>query len=111
MAKEALEALSHVILSLFFVQNCLLLIILGVRKFFSNPMYCLDFTVVGVSLGIGFWYKSGSSVDAVHLIIIGRLWRFVSLAYDLLSMAYEQDQETIKSLKEKISELEYKLLE
>lgn len=79
-------------------------------------MYCLDFTVVGVSLGFEIWAMIHHDEDdplseIVQLVIVGRLWRFVSIAYDLLSMQYEHDHETIESLRERISVLEYKLMQ
>ena len=55
--------------------------------------------------------------DIIQFIIIGRLWRFVGLSYDLMMIEKETEteqdddnDECIENLKEKITELEKQLL-
>jgi len=113
--KEMLEKISFGILLVFAAENCILLGILGRRDFFHHIMYLVDFIVVFVSLGfetasLFFLNEDKLFDDLIQFIIIGRLWRFVSLSYDLLVIEKEHDDEIIESLEEKITDLEQKLL-
>lgn len=110
---KILEVVSPIVLTLFMLENCALLAALGVRKFFSNVMYTLDFFVVSVSavFEASKWFIDDTVLaDLVQIIIMARLWRFVSLCYDLLSIQHEHDAESIKMFKERIDQLE-RLLE
>jgi len=113
--KEMLEKISFGILLVFAAENCILLGILGRRDFFHHIMYLFDFIVVFVSLGfetasLFFLNEDKLFDDLIQFIIIGRLWRFVSLSYDLLVIEKEHEDEIIESLEEKITDLEQKLL-
>jgi hypothetical protein len=127
--RETLEIISFFILCIFCTENCILLAILGIRTFFSHPMYCIDFCIVFMSMIFDvtslFILNDNKDNedddllydDIIQFIIIGRLWRFVGLSYDLMMIEKETEQEQdddndecIENLKEKITELEKQLL-
>lgn len=104
-----LESISLVILTSFMTENCLLLVALGFRTYFSHALYALDFFVVSISLlfEVSTWFIDDNILaDLVQIIIVTRLWRFISLCYDLWSMQHEHDEEAIERFKERIAQLE-----
>jgi hypothetical protein len=124
---------------IWYIENCILLLILGIRNFFNHPMYCIDFLIVSISMlfditSIFILNDNDNSSDddllyddIIQFIIIGRLWRFVGLSYDLMMIEKETETETsehehdnndinndtrsiVESLQGKIIELEQQIL-
>ena len=112
---KALGAISLIILIGFAVELFGLLAAMG-KHFFRNPLYTLDFFVVGIAIVVDVIILSKDSAPEaglVELIIIARVWRFVRIIHGIYATTHETDlhelekvMENRKTLKEHIGVLE-----
>jgi len=104
-----IDIYSLVILLLFLLDNILNMVILGLRKFFSNCIYTLDLFVTLISIAFEvtpMFVKDKTIFTSLKLLVIFRAWRFISLIYGLLQAAKEDDENVIFNLKERTEQLE-----
>mmetsp|Transcript_24133 Transcript_24133/g.26661 ORF Transcript_24133/g.26661 Transcript_24133/m.26661 type:complete len:108 (-) Transcript_24133:110-433(-) len=72
-------------------------------------MNSLDFLILHVSMAFELSARTSYGeklADLVQILIITRVWRFVSLMYDIMNYQYEQDEDKITDLEERIKTLE-----
>ena len=108
-AQSVLDASSIVITCIFMAENLILLAVLGVRQFFTNIFHAIDFFVVAFSLALTITFAMMGEqglANIVGLLLLVRLWRFVSLGYGLMSAASKQSKKDVESLGKRIQELE-----
>ena len=91
----ALAAVSCVILTLFLVEN--LLMILALRwRFFLHFFFVLDIVVVSVSLALELWAIATATFDNFEMllgfIIVGRMWRFFRVAHGLYFLEHAEEE-------------------
>lgn len=106
---DLVDALSLAFTFIFMVENILLLVIFGCRKFFGNIFYAVDFIVVATSLGLEIAFlvlKEDKLATLSGLLVLARLWRFVRLGHGLTTMAVKSEEKTTDSLEQRITELE-----
>ena len=90
-------------------ENLILLAALGFRHFFTNVFHAMDFFVVAFTLALTITFAMMGEqglANLVGLLLLVRLWRFVSLGYGLMSAASKKNKKDVESLGKRIQELE-----
>mmetsp|Transcript_10548 Transcript_10548/g.15736 ORF Transcript_10548/g.15736 Transcript_10548/m.15736 type:complete len:271 (-) Transcript_10548:147-959(-) len=91
-AVRAIEYTSVAVLSVFAVDNILLLLANGL-EYFKNPLYVIDAIVV--ALAIVFETALRDSF-AASIIIVGRAWRFVRIGHGVYETTHPEETEADK---------------
>ena len=110
--QSVLDASSIFITCIFMAENLILLAVLGFRQFFKNVFHAIDFFVVAFSLALTITFALAGEqglANIVGLLLLVRLWRFVSLGYGLMSAASKKNKQNVESLSKRIQELEAQL--
>jgi hypothetical protein len=111
--EEVLFALTIAILSVFFIDNILTIIVLQ-RAFFKQFFYVLDFFIVTVSLALEIAFRvihRDLLVALTGLLIFARVWRFVRIGHGLIEITAEYQAKEKEALMDYVNELEEKLKE
>uniref|UniRef100_A0A7S1TQ72 Voltage-gated hydrogen channel 1 n=1 Tax=Erythrolobus australicus TaxID=1077150 RepID=A0A7S1TQ72_9RHOD len=99
-AESIVAWISVGILSIFLIEHLLMLVGLGVRRFFSHLFYVVDLAVVVLSLVLELVLQHAPESG---LFIIARLWRFARIFHGLYQVGektvMEMDEELRKNLK------------
>ena len=129
-----LDALSLSISMIFIAENLAQLAVLGFHEFFSNVFHAVDLLIVATSFGLAVLFLSigeddlvGAGVDfelpsnsltlecriprlpqanLAGLLLLARLWRFISIGHNLITTAARKEGEVVESLKSRVEELE-----
>lgn len=112
VAHDVLFWTTIAILSIFLVENAVLMVVLGLRAFFSRLLYVFDLFIVVVSLVLEITFRVLSQDDVsefVGLLIIGRVWRFVRVGHGLVTSTSEVEKELNEKLVEYARLLEEEL--
>lgn len=112
VAHDALFWTTIAILSIFMAELTLLMVVLGLRAFFSRLMYVFDLFIVVVSLVLEITFHSLDQEDVsefLGLLIIGRVWRFIRVGHGLVTSTSEVEKELNEKLVEYARLLEEEL--
>lgn len=111
--EEVLFVFTVTILSVFFIENMLMIMVLQ-TAYFKQFFYVLDFLIVTVSLAleIAFAVIHRDLLYALSgLLIFARVWRFVRIGHGLIEITAEYQAKEKEALMDYAKELEEKLTE
>jgi hypothetical protein len=90
--EEGLFVMTMIILSCFFVELNVLMVVLQPAVFFRQLFYLMDYVIIGVSLALELFFflmHEHLSTTLVGMLVVFRSWRYVRISHGIMEVTAE----------------------